>query len=79
MTTKAHCITVTITSTSGDVVNQTIELREYASTIEELVAKNFAIADAVMESLGDAMKDLATPLIDAYAAQLAAQLAALGK
>jgi hypothetical protein len=55
---KEHCVTVTISSTSGGVVNQNVILEEYASTVEELVWKNHAVADAVIVALNNCMKEL---------------------
>ena len=55
---KEHCVTVTISSISGGVVNQNVILEEYASTAEELVMKNHAVADAVLLALNSCMKEL---------------------
>ena len=56
---KPHSVTVSIISESNGVLNQEILLKEYASTPEELVIKNFAIADVVINALQDGMKVLA--------------------
>jgi hypothetical protein len=56
---KDHSVTVTITSVSGDAVNQEIICKEYAATPEELVYKNFTITDHVIPAVDAAMKKMA--------------------
>lgn len=58
---KNHSITVTITSTSGGDTNQVVSFTEFAGSPEELVAKNFAIAGAVVAAVQGACAELAAP------------------
>ena len=60
---KQHCVTVSITSESGGELNQEVILREYATTVEELVVKNFALADAVVGACLAATRELAKPFL----------------
>ena len=60
---KPFSVTVSIVSESNGSVNQEILLKEYASTEEELVMKNFAISDAVIPALDDTMKKLADAFV----------------
>lgn len=60
---KQHCVTVSITSESNGVLNQEVILREYAATQEELVAKNIALADAVVGACVDATREFAKPFL----------------
>ena len=55
---KPHAVTVTITSESDGVLNQEVICREYASTTDELIAKNHIIADAVAMAVNEAMKEM---------------------
>ena len=55
MTTKPHCVTVTISSASNGVTNQNVILEEYAETEAELIYKNHGIADAVILALNTEM------------------------
>ena len=56
---KNHSVTVTITSRSDGDVNQEVGFTEYASSAEELVAKHFAISDAVVPAVVRACVELA--------------------
>jgi len=56
---KAHSVSVVITSESDGVVNQEIICKEYAETPEELVYKNFTITDHVIPAVDAAMKKMA--------------------
>ena len=62
---KPYSVTVSIVSVSNGEINQEILLREYATTEEELVMKNFAISDAVIPALDNAMKEMADTFVKA--------------
>ena len=59
---KNHSVTVSIVSESDGAVNQEILLKEYARSPDELVMKNFAITDALIPALNEAMKSLAAAM-----------------
>lgn len=58
MNKKDHSVTVSIISESGGVLNQEVILKEYAGSDAELVYKNHAIADCVIEALNAKMKEM---------------------
>ena len=58
---KAHSVTVTITSTSGNDTNQVVSFTEFAATAEELVQKHFAISAHVVGAVNAACAELAAP------------------
>ena len=56
---KVHSVVVSIVSSSDGEVNQRVILEEFASTQEELIFKNFAIADKVVAACQEACRELA--------------------
>ena len=56
---KPHSVTVSIVSSSDGEVNQRVILEEFASSSEELVFKNFTIADKVVAACQEACRELA--------------------
>lgn len=55
---KPHSVTVSIVSESDGVINQEVICKEYAGSVEELVYKNHALADAVIGAVNECCKRL---------------------
>jgi len=54
---KEHKVSITISSESFGIVNQSITVTEYAATPEELVYKHQSIGDAVITALNGKNED----------------------